>query len=116
MLSILIPVKDYNCSLLVEALHAQGERLQVPYEILIGEDGSSQELLTLNAIADRLPNCRRIIKETNVGRAAIRNLLPDLISSFKSSPSNLLVLLIISTIVFSSVRNSKFHYIFKLTI
>lgn len=75
MLSILIPVKDYNCSLLIEALHAQGERLQVPYEILIGEDGSSQELLTLNAIADRLPNCRRIIKETNVGRAAIRNLL-----------------------------------------
>lgn len=75
MLSILIPVKDYNCSPLIETLHSQGERLQAPYEILIGEDGSSKELLALNAIADRLPNCRRIIRERNVGRAAIRNLL-----------------------------------------
>ena len=75
MLSILIPTKDYDCHILVEELHRQGESLGLPYEIIIGEDGTAEENLRLNTMADSLTHCRRIIKKTNIGRAAIRNLL-----------------------------------------
>lgn len=47
----------------------------MPYEIIIGEDGTAEENLRLNTMADSLTHCRRIIKKTNIGRAAIRNLL-----------------------------------------
>ncbi len=77
MLSILIPVKDYDCHLLIEALHKQGEQLGLPYEILVGEDGTATNNLVLNAIADSLPHCRRITKEQNIGRARMRNLLAE---------------------------------------
>lgn len=73
MLSILIPTKDYNCSQLVEELHKQGTSLGVPFEILVGEDGT--EALQLNKNADTLPHSRRIIKQENIGRAAMRNTL-----------------------------------------
>lgn len=75
MLSILIPTKDYDCHILVEELHRQGESLGLPYEIIIGEDGTAEENLRLNTMADSLTHCCRIIKKTNIGRAAIRNLL-----------------------------------------
>lgn len=75
MISILIPTRNFNCSKLIEALHGQGEALGCPYEILIAEDGTEKNNLHLNSIADMLTNCRRIVKETNIGRAAIRNLL-----------------------------------------
>lgn len=75
MLSILIPTKDYDCHILVEELHRQGESMGLPYEIIIGEDGTAEENLRQNTMADSLTHCRRIIKKTNIGRAAIRNLL-----------------------------------------
>ncbi len=75
MLSILIPVKNFDCSKLVEMLHKQGEALGCPYEILVAEDGTDKSKLHLNAISDTLANCRRIVKDINIGRAAIRNLL-----------------------------------------
>lgn len=77
MISILIPTRDYDCHMLVKELHKQGEELGVPYEILVGEDGSSQEGISLNAIADSLSNCRRLISTKNIGRAGIRNLLAE---------------------------------------
>lgn len=75
MISVLIPVKDYCCKQLIEELHKQGEGLHIPYEILIGEDGTSPENLQLNIVAEILPSCRRIIRAENIGRANIRNLL-----------------------------------------
>ncbi len=75
MLSILIPAKNFNCSELIIALHKQGEALDFPYEILIAEDGTDKDKLHLNAVADKLKNCRRIVKDVNIGRSAIRNLL-----------------------------------------
>ena len=47
----------------------------MPYEIIIGEDGTAEENLRQNTMADSLTHCRRIITKTNIGRAAIRNLL-----------------------------------------
>ena len=75
MISILIPTKDYDCHQLIEELHRQGEALRERYEIIIGEDGTSKENLKLNIAAEFLPNCRRIIREQNIGRANIRNVL-----------------------------------------
>ncbi|MBQ5664083.1 MAG: glycosyltransferase [Bacteroidaceae bacterium] len=77
MLSILIPTKDYNCRILVEALSRQGELLDVPYEILLGEDGSSCEGVELNRPMSRLPQCRIIEYKENQGRARIRNRLAE---------------------------------------
>ena len=71
MLSILIPTKDYDCHILVEELHGQGESLGLPYEIIIGEDGTAEENLRLNTMADSLTHCRRIIKKTNIGRITL---------------------------------------------
>lgn len=75
MISILIPAKDYACYPLVEALHKQGEASGMPFEILLGEDGSTAEGLRLNSAADNLSCCRRIISKENIGRARIRNML-----------------------------------------
>ena len=75
MLSILIPVKNFDCSRLVNELHKQGEALDFPYEVIVAEDGTDDSMLHLNAMADSLTNCRRIVKDINIGRAAIRNFL-----------------------------------------
>ena len=75
MISVLIPVKNFNCSALIEELHNQGEALDCPYEILIAEDGTESSSLHLNEVADKLSNCRRIVKKENIGRAGIRNIL-----------------------------------------
>ncbi len=75
MLSILIPTKDYGCSKLVNALHKQAEQQGCPFEIIVGEDGSTPGGLKLNAELCNLPNCRIIALSHNVGRAKIRNIL-----------------------------------------
>lgn len=77
MLSILIPTKDYDCCNLVESLHRQCEAIGLPYEIIVGEDGSSLQGLALNEKVEKIPNCKRFIKKENVGRSEIRNLLAD---------------------------------------
>lgn len=77
MLSILIPTRNYDCRRLVEDLYKQGETLGLPYEIVVGEDGTSREALALNYAIERLPHCRRIILDKSIGRAAIRNMLAD---------------------------------------
>lgn len=75
MLSILIPTKDYDCHRLIKELHRQGQALDIPFEILVGEDGTSAANLNLNNTSDNLPNYRRIVKTHNIGRAKMRNLL-----------------------------------------
>ncbi len=77
MLSILIPTKDYNCRVLVEELSRQCERLAVPCEILIGEDGSTSEGLEQNRSMSQLPCCRIIEYKVNLGRARVRNRLAE---------------------------------------
>lgn len=78
MLSILIPTYDYTCYKLVYDLHEQAERLGMPYEIIVAEDGSrSQVNIIANHKITDLSNCRHLIRRDNVGRAAIRNVLID---------------------------------------
>ena len=77
MLSILIPTRDYECYQLTEQLHKQGEKLGHAYEIIVGEDGSRPDVLIANRRIETLPNCRRMIRIANVGRANIRNQLAE---------------------------------------
>ena len=76
MLSILIPTHDFTCYRLVYDLHTQAERLGMPYEIIVAEDGSrSQVNIIANHKICELSNCQHILRKENVGRSAIRNFL-----------------------------------------
>lgn len=76
MLSILIPTHDYTCYQLVADLHKQAEKLGVPYEIIVAEDGSrSQVNIIANHKITELGHCRHIVNKEGRGPAGIRNLL-----------------------------------------
>lgn len=76
MLSILIPTHDYTCYQLVADLHKQAEKLGVPYEIIVAEDGSrSQVNIIANHKITELSYCRHIVNKEGRGPAGIRNLL-----------------------------------------
>jgi len=76
-LSILIPIYNDCCTLLVEQLHRQALAVgDFHFEIIVAEDGSKLEgPLAANKAITALPYCRHIIRGVNVGRAAIRNFL-----------------------------------------
>ena len=74
MLSILIPVYNYNVYPLVEKLHDQLQQLEIDYEIKVFDDCSitpSGENEKINA----LNGASYIVLKNNIGRSAIRNLL-----------------------------------------
>lgn len=74
MISILIPVNDYDIVALVHSMKNGLKKIPEYCEILIGDDGSSPEYrkkyLSLEGDGVRL-----IVSEKNIGRAAIRNKL-----------------------------------------
>ncbi len=74
MLSILIPVYNYNITKLVFNLHKQASKDCV-FEILVADDCSLEEWKSKNRIINDLPNTKYIELPQNVGRAKIRNLL-----------------------------------------
>ncbi|MBK9689673.1 MAG: glycosyltransferase [Saprospiraceae bacterium] len=73
MLSILIPTYNRSALELVKELLNQAERLSMPFEIIVAEDGSSEEYVKANALLGSLTGVRYLIRENNVGRSAIRN-------------------------------------------
>ena len=76
MLSILIPAYNHDCRSLARSLSQQADSLSCPVEIIVADDGSDDtRLRSLNAEIAALPHCRYIVREENVGRAAIRNFL-----------------------------------------
>ena len=75
-LSILIPTFNDPCSTLVGNLQQQAEELGISYEILVADDGSTQQnVLEENRSINALPHCQLIERRVNAGRAAIRNFL-----------------------------------------
>lgn len=78
MLSILIPTYNYDCYELVADLHEQALNLDIPFEILVADDGSTDERTKIsNRNINFLTNCRFIESTTNLGRSRNRNLLAD---------------------------------------
>lgn len=79
MLSILIPTYEYVCYSLVRDLHVQAERLDIPYEIIVADDGSREQVKVIaNLKINDLPHCRYIRREQNTGRAANINYLAEI--------------------------------------
>lgn len=76
MLSILIPVYNYNVVDLVNSLHEQAVESLVDFEIIVMEDGSVS-FTDINKSIGNLNNCRHIQLPKNIGRSAIRNKLAD---------------------------------------
>ena len=77
-LSILIPTYNNVCAELVRALQHQASAQEgLAFEVLVADDGSSHRA-TVRANREAicpLEHCRYIERETNVGRARIRNFL-----------------------------------------
>lgn len=74
MLSILLPVYNFDIRELVEALYQQCEQSGVPYEIIVQDDDSELAFKTINKTVNRLS--QKVIyhsAQQNLGRAAIRN-------------------------------------------
>ena len=75
-LSILIPTYNDLCVKLVGDLRQQAETVGVMYEILVGDDGSTNAtVLAKNKKIELWQHCQYLIQPQNIGRAAIRNLL-----------------------------------------
>ena len=79
-LSILIPTYNDCCVELVNNLAQQAMRLSgLSYEIIVLDDASNRpEVLLQAAYINELRNTRFVRRETNVGRAKIRNILTSM--------------------------------------
>ena len=75
-LSILIPTYNDLCVKLVGDLKQQVEAAGIVYEILVGDDGSTNlSVMAENKEIVQWEHCQYLIQSQNIGRAAIRNLL-----------------------------------------
>jgi len=76
MISILIPIFNYNITTLVASIHKQLEELDIDYEIICICDASNQ-FLNENKLIDTYSNTQLILLKNNIGRSKIRNLLVE---------------------------------------
>ncbi|MCM1108460.1 MAG: glycosyltransferase [Clostridium sp.] len=75
-LSILIPTYNFDCTPLTEALSRQAQHTTESVEIIIGDDGSTDEKVVCRINrCSLLPHVRVVRPPHNIGRSAIRNLL-----------------------------------------
>jgi len=74
MLSILIPIYNYNCVKLVKGLHAQASNAGINFEIRCIDDASSL-YKEENRQIGTLDHCSYTELPENIGRSKIRNLL-----------------------------------------
>ena len=75
MLSVLVPIYNYNAYPLVEELHKQCIELGIVFEILCQDDASKSALNINNEKINSLSNCNFISLEKNVAQRQNRNLL-----------------------------------------
>lgn len=78
MLSIVIPVYNFNIVDLVHQLNDQLSTLNVNYEIICRDDYSTDPTVTsFNSNISKLPNCFYFENSTNLGRTQTRELLAN---------------------------------------
>lgn len=74
MLSICIPIYNFNCVPTIELLHNQASKAGIPFEIVLMDDASERTFRTINsAIAGENIYYHQL--KQNIGRSAIRNRL-----------------------------------------
>lgn len=77
MISILIPVYDYDIASLITGLQQGVKDIEEYDEIIIGADGCSGDYLGMYEALARLDKVELLVSEKNVGRAGIRNMLAE---------------------------------------
>lgn len=75
MISICIPVYNFNVCNLVNEMHNQGVSAGIPFEILLMDDASDEQYKLQNRVLERLPFVQYYELEENIGRSRIRNQL-----------------------------------------
>ncbi len=75
MLSVLIPVYNYDVRELVEEVHRQAAEENIDFEILVDDDASDQQFREINRQLVTLPNVNYVEENVNLGRSKIRNKL-----------------------------------------
>lgn len=77
-ISILIPTYNYICVSLVAQLQQQAADAGIEFEIIVADDGSTdQQTVSANQAINSIPHARYIVRKENVGRAAIRNFMVE---------------------------------------
>ena len=74
MLSICIPIYNFNVSELVEELNSQANKLNIPYEIILIDDCSKKNYQKTNSTLNKINSVKYIQLKQNIGRSKIRNL------------------------------------------
>lgn len=77
MLSVCVPIYNYDMRETVAHLEEQASQLPVPCEITCLDDGSDESCKAKNASLAALPHVRYAELPQNVGRARVRNLLAE---------------------------------------
>jgi Predicted glycosyltransferases len=77
MISVLIPVYQRVVVDLVGNLLSQLRTCDIPFEIVLVDDGSEMSIREANRVLQQLPQVRYVELEKNVGRSAIRNILAN---------------------------------------
>ena len=78
MISICIPIYNFNVLSLVETLILQGKEINQPFEIICIDDHSSDFFRKINAPIEAMDNIHFISLEKNIGRSKIRNMFIDI--------------------------------------
>jgi glycosyltransferase involved in cell wall biosynthesis len=78
MLSVLIPVYNFDVRDLVISLDKQAKKCNVPFEIIVIDDASSEAYKQLNRKVLSLSSINYIEEVENLGRSKIRNKLADI--------------------------------------
>ncbi len=77
MLSVLIPIFNYDVNHLIASLSEQGKSAGIEFEILCYDDGSSQNIKSLNAGLEQIDHVVYKEFDMNIGRSRIRNRLAN---------------------------------------
>lgn len=75
MISILIPIYNYEVIALARDLLVSCHKANVSFEIIFADDGSADQYLRLNDALNHIEGIQYIVLPKNIGRSAIRNLL-----------------------------------------
>tara|TARA_Y100000389_G_scaffold163362_1_gene166594 strand:+ start:1422 stop:2309 length:888 start_codon:yes stop_codon:yes gene_type:complete len=74
LISICIPIYNFNVVDLIVTIINQGEGIKKPFEIICIDDGSNKETLKLNAKISLHKTVNYLTLKKNIGRSKIRNL------------------------------------------
>ena len=77
MISVLIPVYNYDISFLVSGLHQALKDFEPFNEIIIGADGCDDSYIKIFRELEKLEGVRLYISNENIGRAQIRNRMAE---------------------------------------